>query len=158
MMLYLIGVDHSVQHDGRTSYQDPEFDRLREAFPELLSQAARKTSAKIIAEENNTDVLKKFSATKSIASAVASEIGIEHLFCEPSIQERAQLGITDIAYPSDIEKRENFWLEKLKKVKETPILFILGADHVGSFSKLANNSGFAVSVIEEYYGKEYFSH
>jgi hypothetical protein len=64
-------VDHSVQHDGRAGYHDSEFDRLREAFPELLSQAARKTGAKVIAEENNSEVLKKFSATKSIASAVA---------------------------------------------------------------------------------------
>jgi hypothetical protein len=55
------------------------------------------------------------------------------------------------------KKKEIFWLEKLKKeVKETPILFILGAIHVNSFSKLANNSGYTVAVIEEYYGKEYF--
>jgi hypothetical protein len=156
-MLYLIGVDHSVQHDGRAAYQDPEFTRLRVEFPTFLDKAARETGAKVIAEESNSDVLKKFAATKSIPYAVASEIGVRHLFCEPCVVERKQLGIIGIKNPADFRKREASWMEKLMVIEEGLVLFVLGADHVGSFSELAKNSGFSVSVIEEYYGREYFA-
>jgi hypothetical protein len=156
-MLYLIGVDHSVQHDGRAGYRGPEFERLRQGFSEFLVQAAQKIDAIVITEECNEEVLTKFAATKSIASTVAAELGIRHLFCEPSNAERNWIGITRTGSPADYEKREMFWLEKLMVIKETSILFILGADHVTSFSELAKNTGLSVCVAEEYYGREYFS-
>ena len=113
--------------------------------------------AKVLAEESNEDVLSKFSATQSVASTVASEIGIKHLFCEPSIAERQRLGITTTGSPADFEKREQYWLGRLKRIEEAPILFVLGADHVASFSELAKTSGLPVEVAEEYYGREYFA-
>jgi hypothetical protein len=156
-MLYLVGVDHSVQHDGCVRYKGPEFERLREEFPEFLIQIARQIDVKVIAEESHEDVLRKFSATKSVASVVASELGVKHLFCEPSIAEREQLGITSTGRREDFEKREKFWLEKLRDLKETPILFILGPNHMAGFSELAKNNGMSVEVAEEYYGRTYFS-
>lgn len=145
-----------MQHDGRAGYQGAEFERLREEFPIFLAKTAHEIGVKAIAEESNVDALEKFSATKSAASAVASKMGIKHLFCEPSIQERELLGIMSIENPADFKKRENFWLEKLKTIDESPTLFILGAKHVSSFSNLANNSGLSVRVVDEYYGKEFF--
>jgi hypothetical protein len=156
-MLYLIGTDHSVQHDGRAGYHGPEFERIGQGFPEFLVQAAKSIQAKVIAEESNEDVLSKFSATQSVASTVASGIAIKHLFCEPSIAEREQLGITTTGSPADFEKREKFWLERLKSIEEAPILFVLGADHVESFSELTKTSGLSVEVVDEYYGGEYFA-
>ena len=40
-MLYLIGTDHSVQHDGRAGYHGAEFERIRRLFPEFLVQTAK---------------------------------------------------------------------------------------------------------------------
>ncbi len=156
-MLYLIGVDHSVQHDGRTPYQDSKFKMLRDEFPTFLKKVARKVGATIIAEESNEEVLNKFGSTKSVPYIVALEMDIKHRFCEPSIAERKQVGIKSTGEPEDFEKREDFWLKKLVALKGERILFILGADHVHSFSERAKNSGFCVNVAEEYYGREYFA-
>ena len=155
-MLYLIGVDHSVQHDGRAGYEDPTFKRLRDEFPTFLDGVARSIGATVIAEESNEDVLSKFEAKKSVAYTVASQMNIKHLFCEPSNFEREQLGIKSTGNPDDFRKREDFWLKKLVTLKEERILFILGAGHVESFSERAENAGFSVDVAEAYYGKEYF--
>ena len=156
-MLCLIGVDHSVQHDGHAGYEGSTFERLRDEFPTFLDGVARVIGATVIAEESNEDVLNKFKANKSFAYTVASQMNIKHVFCEPSISEREQLGIKCIGNPDDIRTREDFWLKKLVTLKGERILFILGADHVKSFSELAKKAGFLVDVAEEYYGKEYFA-
>lgn len=155
-MLYLIGVDHSVQHDGCAGYEGSTFERLRNEFPTFLDGVARRIGATVIAEELNEDVLNKFGATKSVADTVASQMNIKHVFCEPSISEREQLGMKGTNNPDDFSRREDFWLNKLVTLKGERILFILGADHVESFSERAKNAGFLVNVSEEYYGKEYF--
>ena len=155
-MLYLIGVDHSVQHDGRAAYEGLEFQRLRDGFPTFLNRVAREIDATIIAEESNEDVLIKFEATMSFAFMAASQIGIRHLFCEPRILEREKLGIKNPGELHDFERREKFWLNKLIAVKDENILFVLGAYHVQSFSECAKSAQFRVMVIEEYYGREYF--
>ena len=156
-MLYLIGVDHSVQHDGRAAYAGSKFKRLRDEFPTFLDGVAREIGATVIAEESNENVLNKFEANKSVAYTVASQMNIKHVFCEPSNSEREQLGIKSTGNPDDFRKREDFWLKKLVTLKGEKILFILGADHVESFSERAKNAGFLVNVAEEYYGKEYFA-
>ena len=156
-MLYLIGVDHSVQHDGRAAYEGPEFDRLRNEFPAFLEKVARQIGATVIAEESNEDVLNKFAATNSVPSTVASELDITHMFCEPSITERQRFGIHNTGNSADFVKREHFWLSKLSALKDDAILFVLGADHVHSFLELAQKHGFSVNVVDKYYGKEYFA-
>lgn len=156
-MLYLIGVDHSVQHNGRAGYQGTEFERLRKDFPLYLSQVARNFHAEVIADESNQEVLEKFSATKSVVLNVAKELGVKHVFCEPSVEERKQLRITGTGNPQDYEKREKCWLKKLTPYKNLPILFVVGAKHIESFSKLASKEGMSIHVAEGFYGREYFA-
>ena len=156
-MLYLIGTDHSVQHDGRARYDGEAFERIRQRFPEFIADVAKATQAKAIAEENNEEVLSKFSASQSVAAGVAAKLGIKHVFCEPSLAERKRLGITGTGDPKDFDKREKCWLEKIRTIETGPILFILGADHVAGFSSLAEASGLSVEVVEEYFGREYFA-
>jgi hypothetical protein len=156
-VLYLIGIDHSVQHDGCSAYHGAEFENLRREFPEFLAQTVRETGAKMIAEECNEEVLLKFAATRSVAAVVASEMNLSHLFCEPSLAERAKLGITGTGNPSDFEKREEYWLKQLRAVDKTPIIFIMGADHVHSFLGLAKTFGIGVEIVDDYYGRDYFA-
>jgi hypothetical protein len=68
---------------------------------------------------------------------VGAESGIRHLFCESSNAERKVLGITSTGNPVGYEKREKFWLEKLRAIGEAAILFILCTNHMASFSELA---------------------
>jgi hypothetical protein len=87
----------------------------------------------------------------------AEELGIQHLFVEPSFAERERLGITEIGHPVDFEKRERYWLKEIMSLKEFPVLFVLGAGHIESFTALAEGSGMPVEVVEEYFGREHFS-
>lgn len=146
-----------MQHDGRAAYHGADFEHLRQAFPQVLAQAVRETDAKMIAEESNEEVLPKFSATQSIVAVVASKMNIGHLFCEPGLAERERLGITGTGNLSDFEKREMYWLKRLRAVDMTPIIFVLGADHVHSFSALAKSSGAPVEIVDEYCGRSYFA-
>ena len=157
-MLYLIGVDHSVQHDGRPGYCGSEFERLGDEFPAFLDRVSREKGVTAIAEELSEDVLKKFGATKSVAYTVASQMNIKHMFCDPLEAEREQLDITkDLEKEIHSEKREEFWLKKLKKLKGEKIIFILGAMHFHKFPDRAKNAGFSIDVVDEFYGKEFFS-
>jgi hypothetical protein len=45
----------------------------------------------------------------------------------------------------------------LRAVDKSPIIFIVGADHVRSFSDLAKSSGVQVEIVDEYYGRGYFA-
>ena len=108
---------------------------------------------------------------KSVAQKVAAELGLkEPLFCDPDSEQRKLLGIEDeklIELEWDFErrisadeakrriresrtKREHYWLKQLQKnvsESECPVLFICGAEHVNTFSKLLRESGFNVKCI-----------
>lgn len=110
----------------------------------------------------------------SIPQRVAEELTLKHLFCEPDNEQRVSRKIKDemaIEIERDFErcisakeadrqiresrtKRENYWLKRLReKVPESeyPVLFICGAKHVNTFSKLLRESGFNVMCICEYW-------
>ena len=108
---------------------------------------------------------------KSVAQKVAAQLGLkEPLFCDPDSEQRKLLGIEDegeIELKRDYDrsisddeaqqrirvsrtKRELCWLEQLqKKVSESeyPVLFICGAKHVDTFSKLLEENDFNVICI-----------
>ena len=108
---------------------------------------------------------------KSIAQKVAAELFLkEPLFCEPDSKQRELLGIEDSTSldlacffdhitPDEAERRKNeswtkrelSWLGCLREVPESewPVLFICGARHVESFSKLLDENGFDVRCIRE---------
>lgn len=155
-VIFLVGVDHSVQHDGRVAYEGKEFQQLRDGFPQYLADITFKNFANAIAEESNQEVLNKFNATDSVAREVASSLNLRHLFCEASIEERERMGIKSTADPKDYELRETCWIKKMELVKENPILFVVGASHIESFANLARSRNHQIFVIDPYYGKDYF--
>lgn len=156
-MLYLIGVDHSVQSDGRTEYEGEAFETLRDFFPECLAEIAKTLRATVIAEELNEDVLTKFDATHSVACTVASELGIGHKFCDPGIAKREERGITRAKTTAENDaKREEIWLEELAPLRRKRIVFVCGAKHIKSFSARAKAADFDIETIIAYYGEAYF--
>lgn len=110
-------------------------------------------------------------AGKSVAQEVAAELGLkEFLFCEPDSEQRKLLGIEDeklIELEWYFErrisadeakrriresrtKREHYWLKRLREKvpkSEYPVLFICGAEHVDTFSKLLEENDFNVTCI-----------
>ena len=81
------------------------------------------------------------SAGGSVPFFVARDLGLPHLYCDPSRKIQQQLGIA-----SDAE-RENYWLEQLRTFAEYPCLFILGGTHISSFSRLLDESDFSATVL-----------
>ncbi|MBT8421207.1 MAG: hypothetical protein KJO08_10150, partial [Gammaproteobacteria bacterium] len=82
-MIHLIGVHHSIQHNGGDLRHMPGLAALREQFRYYLISTVKTCGVSILAEELNEDVLAIFNATESSARFVAGELGISHLFCEP---------------------------------------------------------------------------
>lgn len=155
-MLHLIGVDHQLQHNGRAIKSGPKLDCLREQLSDFLRREISNVNAKYIVEENNHEVLLKFGATESIPKQVAEEAKIAHVFCEPTREERLALGITEIGQKADFAVRESFWLERIRTLQTTEIIFVLGALHVDSFTHRARAAGFSVNVTEPYFAKWFF--
>ena len=136
--VYLIGVDHRFQRVGSLGLP-----------PEVTHEFACKLKALIrehqicgIAEEMSIDGLGMHrSAGGSVPFFVARDLGLPHLYCDPSRKIQQQLGIA-----SDAE-RENYWLEQLRTFAEYPCLFILGGTHISSFSRLLDESDFSATVL-----------
>ena len=122
--------------------------------------------------KNCEEALEWHKEGMSIPQRVAKELSLKPLFCDPDGEQRASL---EIEYESAIElerdfehrisaekadrriresriKREQYWLKRLQeKVPESeyPVLFICGATHVESFSKLLEDNDFDVRCIRD---------
>ena len=80
-MIYLIGVDHIVQHINKEA--SAEKARLVAEFTHHLKEAAKSLRVVLLAEEFSTEALAKNSATSSTAQKVSRELKIQHRFCDP---------------------------------------------------------------------------
>lgn len=165
MICHLIGLNHSYQYRGCR-------DVNWEAFDACLFSFCRSAAVLLIAEELSEESIEKWAfrgAQGSVAKAVASRLGIEHQFCDPSPLERKVLGIpsTDelksrlgigmamtheqAALLDSKEKeywpmREQFWMTKLQEGKVERCAFILGSRHVDSFFVLLSSHGIGAYV------------
>ena len=91
--------------------------------------------------------LKWHEKDMSVLKRVAEEKPpIEHYFCDPDGKQ-----CTDLRIERDNwTKREHYWLDRLQQKvpdSEYPVLFICGADHVDTFSKLLEENDFNVICI-----------
>lgn len=150
-MIFLIGVNHEVQ------YIKKGIDNTK--FKLFLKTKIEETKADLIAEEMSGYALKKFGMTNSVPRAVAEELGIKHLYCDPDKNQRKELGILEekdiiakisggkVLHPKDQErfikirnimwnKREVFWYQKLMKFRFKKCIFVFGSDHVDNFLNL----------------------
>jgi hypothetical protein len=140
MNLFLIGTSHTLQ----MGLLDAPKDCYGE-FKGMVRQVAQNNAVKTIGEEMGEELLVN---TISLCKEVAKELGITHIFCDPSKAEREALNIPEIDdCPITWSPRENEWLNRLNGAR-FPILFVCGANHVDSFSKKCDDKGFAVTVIE----------
>lgn len=152
MRVMLVGTNHRHQVVGCSEGQS-------EAFSHFLRKVIRKCQIQTLAEELNEEAFATWGGHGSTARSLAESLGIQHIFCDPTAQERACIGISTTAQVKadlnlgkflkseqveqlDAEQRkywpqrEAYWLTRLRSMGCNQCLFILGSDHVQSFMAL----------------------
>jgi hypothetical protein len=144
MKLFLFATNHNVQC-GLTPRDLP--DETKRFCAEVRS-IVRVHAISLLAEELNHEVLSitvaRLTRSKSVLEGLAVGLGISHMYCEPTRAERDKTKLEK----SDLWKwRESQWLEKLTASKLTPILFVLGADHLNSFGELTRQNHAIETIV-----------
>ena len=166
-MVYIIGVNHQVQHN-RSLPQTSEFLAFLEDF-------IKDKEIALIAEEWSDDASDTSAVATSTVEDFASINGIDYLACDPTFAERKVLGIRsseDIRQEliklakqgpytkekskeyqkklitEDHHKRERFWLEQIQNYTDEDIIFICGTEHIGKFTSL-REYGFDLLLRDE---------
>jgi hypothetical protein len=136
-MVYLIGVNHLAQFDA-PSVKIVREERL--AFKAHLLEIIQKYNISLLAEEFSEEAKMKWRVSESILEKLGKTEGIEHRFCDPTSIEKNENGIEN----DDNDKREQFWLSRIKDCKDRNVLFVCGSKHVESFRKKLITAGFVV--------------
>lgn len=145
-MVYLVGVDHQVQHNGLD--MTPERESATRVFCTFLKLKATSLNISMFAEELNEDALCRSRASIAIVRDVANRLGLKHLYCDPNCRERKELGSNN-----DLDRREQFWLSRLEPhLDSETILFVCGAGHLESFQKKLFDKGVKAEILPEQYG------
>jgi hypothetical protein len=153
----VVGTSHTIQ------IADP-------ALKPFLEGLCRDFNVRAVAEEMNKEALAEKNCSSSIPMEIASDLQMAHKFCDPNMTERAKLEIrqenqiklqawrsgttlSDSELAAHVKesyaKRERYWLEQLCTLNTWPVLFICGADQVGSFCELLEQQGIAAYVAAE---------
>ena len=144
-MVYLIGVNHSVQHEGALNpLKSAEIER----FKSHISESIKTNHITLIAEEFSDESIRLSGISRSVLQGVAAREGIEHRLCDPNTLERREHSIKK----QDHRKREQFWLCRIADAKNQNILFVCGSDHVTSFKELLEQSGYVVQILSDGWG------
>jgi len=145
-MIYLIGVDHVIQHGG---YLDTRKEVALREFQSYLAQVVQDKRIDVIAEEFNEVALERSNTDFSTCRELARSLKIEHLFCDPTPEERQALKI------ETAEQREQEWLNRIRESLHMNVLFICGSEHLESFRRLLATDGFEVAILSDRWGYDY---
>jgi hypothetical protein len=156
-VIYVIGVDHRLQHNGQVVPPRAGVRPLRAEFRRYLADVVARHSISVIAEELSYDLLGLLGASESTAKSIAEALKIRHEFCDLDRAARSSLGI---GYPSREEHsqvRERFWYERILPYLDRKVIFICGAKHVASFERLANRKGSRTTVLTPFFAEWFFA-
>ena len=143
-MVFIVGVDHIVQHNG---HMNPEKSRAIEEFELHLRDQVGSRAARLLAEEFSEEALHRSNATTSTVGDVSRRMGVDHLYCDPGSDQRIELGI------ETPHQRELYWLQLLRPYLDLPIIFVCGDDHVPTFSRLLSIEGVGVQTVSTGWGR-----
>ena len=133
--VYLFGVNH---HNYQ--FPDSEFyvyasQEERDEFRHSLVTAISRHGIRGIAEEMSLAALEKRSISGgSMLSRFATETNVPYRCC-------------DLEPCESDARREQIWIGELLSFDTFPVLFVLGASHVGSFERLLTESDFQSFII-----------
>ena len=163
--IYIVGTNHSHQ---LIDYDHGDAQK----FAQYLSTVCESKSIDFVAEELNEESIALWEAKGSTARLVSLRFSIPHKFCDPDSKQRKKIGILSdeelktnlgfgkcltekqsVTFEEEKRKtwpiRENFWLESIRNSAHTNCLFIVGKNHVQSFSRLLSSQGYAVEILND---------
>lgn len=163
-MIYLLGVDHQVQHQKDI--------QISKNFLFYLTKKVKELNITVIGEEWSSELLEENGVTTTTPQDVARELNIAHIFCNPNSEEmkilgipnreaiKNKLGIKGLVFLNSYEDKqiiaeqrkyfpikERFWLNKIKNRLRENIIFVCGTDHLKSFGKLLSDSGCKFQIL-----------
>jgi hypothetical protein len=166
VMIYILGVDYH-----RYQAVNPNINPDESKFGDYILRHVQDKTICHLAEEMNDEFLQReCNAHESVCRKMATELRITHIMCEPTTEERRQIGYIDKPWEEFVAEddtgcndkiysafcsfhrkqwpiRENFWFDKLKQYLSDNVLFICGARHADRFSRLLQGKGFKNQVI-----------
>jgi hypothetical protein len=168
-MMLIVGLAHREQCSSDGNPQTP----AQLQFVATLESLIHRASPSCIAEEDSEEALASRKSV-SLAKPIAARFGIEHRFCDPTMEERKGIGYRDGSYlqanifmhddrnmiPQEIQAkaraleigkywrvREEFWLGKLRDLTGN-VVFVCGAGHVETFTALLGEQRIPFEVVE----------
>jgi len=137
-MIYLLGVDHQVQHQKNA--------QVSKKFMTYLGKSIRDLKIGFVGEEWFDDLLKENNITTTTTQDIASNHRIEHRFCDPNRRERNKIGWRS---KNDDHLREIYWMKKMSDKLNSNVIFICGSKHLIAFAKLLTISGHTCKILSE---------
>jgi hypothetical protein len=142
-LIYLIGSNHTYQL-GVRPWGDISENAISE-YRGFLLETIKRYAIVGIAEKMNVSALKIHRVEgDSVAFDLAAELNIAHRYCE---EERGIQEARTNKKPHT--QREQYWIGQLETFNAFPAIFLLGSDHIGSFTNLLNKSGFQSVVLAD---------
>lgn len=131
-MIYLIGVDHIVQHDR--SHKETK------RFIPYLEDKIISLGIKFVGEEWNEDAEMIGIFKTTTVQDIARDYKVKHEFCDPRKGETENRSFA---------VREKFWYKKILNRVDDEMIFICGSEHLPSFSKFLKSKGVYVKILPE---------
>lgn len=167
-MIYIHGINHNSQHRGPYHHKGNA-----DAFEAAVRHYCTSRMIDIIAEEYSVEVCQKDSVEESLCCAISRELGLVHLYCDPTSEERSAIGVPtpeELRQMVRVERgckyiigddsryhdqrvaefhpqREEFWRARLAPFKDMNIFFACGSAHVESFARLLKNAGWETACV-----------
>jgi len=154
MRIVLLGTNHPLQFGSGECGEEKV-----SAFREFICDICNSERIQLIAEEATEEGLKKYSVDQTVCAKVAAEMGVNHEMVDLLSTERFALGISDsqligmaLTFQSDDEYnlsslrssfnrlsnqvREGVWVARTLLTSKSPVLLIVGADHIAALEEL----------------------
>jgi hypothetical protein len=140
--VYLVGLNHKYQLGlGGAIPVEGTPEEFAE-FEQFMRDSIDTYRVRAIAEEMSPAALKKhFISGDSVPCRLAGVAGLAHRYCDPDPETRKRLNI------ESNDQRERYWIQELTSLDVFPVLFVLGGDHIDSFSTLLREGGFTASTV-----------
>jgi hypothetical protein len=169
-MLHLLGLNHSAQ----ARLPGIDLTESQKAFAGCLRRTIEEVRPILIAEEDSADAL-AVRGKVSIGKEIAGKYGIEHMFCDPTEEQRRALGYRDgqsleleifmrdskglsneeifckaraIEIGRYFPMREQFWLQRLNGFLDSGVVFVCGDLHIESFGNMLESKGVPCRVVQ----------
>lgn len=184
-MIYLVGIDHLVQYDGparrelidefsafldstirtcgiRVIAEEFNEEFLREVYSatkDTAQEAAKRSGILHLYCDPDARERQKLNIPyhADIKDGIRRKYDVtdKHIFDDAL---RRKIDMETIAEEkSHWEKRERFWLDRLRPFLSSDILFLCGHEHVMRFKTLLESENTAVSVLDEFWRRDLFS-